>query len=121
MKTSQMLIALITASMLLLGCTDSKENKLADGNNEAQVITRSVAQAYQITNTEKEWVNCLVDLENQQSNVILLKNGQHVLLASGNNSKVSVNDVHWLHIFSDETKQKTCYIQTQYLDPVADY
>ncbi|MEE9303868.1 MAG: hypothetical protein V3U84_08780 [Thiotrichaceae bacterium] len=139
------LIRLLTlSSILLLGCTDSKENKLADADIDADskgnptnapMNARSVAQKYQVTNTEKTFVKCLIDITQKQNKgnskkgnnekdiikTINLRQGQHVFLATGTNTTIQVEGVYWLRVIPNDIDQQSCYVQTIYLSPVADY
>ncbi len=123
------------ASILLLGCADSKENNATLDNKEhenevIQITSRSVAQHYQVANTEKGEVNCLVDAAKKDSKSIILKSGSSVSLATGEKTTTTVEGVIWLRVQPEvmedevgekESKTKACYVQTLFLDPVADY
>ena len=122
----RLILTLILASIVLLSCTDSKENKAAKTTLTAntsnlenrQITTRSVAQYYRISAGEKGTVDCFPDITKKKDSVYTLSDGLHVALASGNKATISVNNTHWLHIYKDENKTISCYIQTQYLNPV---
>ena len=118
------ILTLSLASIVLLSCADSKENKVAsaafDNTNipdGTQLTTRSVAQHYRVSAGEKGVVECFPDIT-KQDGVSTLSDGLHVTLASGNKVIISVDDTHWLYIYKDASKTVPCYIETRYLYPL---
>ncbi len=112
----RLILTLILASIVLLSCADSKENKTTITTHTP--TTRSVAQFYRISTGEKGTVDCFPDITKKKDVVYTLSNGLHVALASGNKVTISVDGTQWLHIYKDENKTLPCYVQTQYLNPV---
>jgi len=115
----------IMMSILLLGCTDSKENDsaLTNKNNlkETQITSRAVAQHYQVAMTQEGGINCFVVVTQKDSKVFTLESGQRVLLATGDNIRLTIEGVIWLRVIPNSDDPQACYVQTIFLDPIADY
>ena len=118
------ILTLSLASIVLLSCADSKENKVANaalnntnGADNTQITTRRVAQHYRVSSGENGTVDCFPDITKKEG-VYTLSDGLHVVLASGDKVILSVDDTHWLYIYKDESKTVPCYIETRYLNPL---
>ena len=132
MKYNMAYMALIiTASILLSSCTDSKESKHSKPNNDTlQFASRVVAMKYQVIDLEKnsdtditstantqQAVPCFFNITHKERGHVTLKSGQIVLLAEGSNF-ATINKVSWLRISPELGSEQDCYVETRYLSPV---
>lgn len=118
------ILTLSLASIALLSCADSKENKAvnaalnnANSPDSTQTTARRVAQYYRVSAGEKGTVDCFPDIT-KKDGVSSLSDGLHVAIASGNKVIISVDDTHWLSIYKDKSRTEPCYIETRYLNPL---
>lgn len=114
------ILMLSMVTILLLGCSDSKENKSVRMGMDAQITSRAIAQRYQVSTNDDVSVKCYPNVTKQE-NGIQLTNGQQVALVTGNEVIVILKDIQWLHVYAKSDQQQPCYVKTNFLKPVPDY